>query len=82
MSPITATGSCLNIVSTPNKLLVRLGPCKSYLFKDVPLNVAPQSNTTRREFFLGGYTHGDECTEHVHPYRPTHPEVLSLRNLY
>ena len=40
---------------SPISLLVKSGPCSNSPFREVPWNVAPQSNTTRSFFLRGWY---------------------------
>ena len=43
-SAMKATASCQKRVSTPTREFVRSGPCKSFLFKELPRYLAEQSN--------------------------------------
>ena len=50
-----AMASCRNLLRTPNKLFVRSGPCISWSFKDISLNLAGQFTTTLNLAGLRGW---------------------------
>ena len=58
LSDIKAMGSCLNLVITPTKVLVKSGPCESLSFNDTSLNLAAQSKTTLVLSGLSGWKMG------------------------
>ena len=62
MSQVRAMRCSQNRRSSSGSALIRSGPVRRWLFNDVSLNLAEQSNTTLfSQDFLHGIFHGEEC---------------------
>ena len=69
MSATSAIGYCLNLNTTPSKLLVRSGPWCNWLLSDTPSCIAAASNTTRILSFFWGWNTPWCGKYHVFPLR-------------